>query len=60
MQDAWIQLQCPNCDEQWEANPADLDEPAAEFTCDHCGATNHLSEFAKTTRDFEVLEEFQS
>ena len=29
MQEAWIQLQCPGCEEQREANPADLPEPQA-------------------------------
>lgn len=60
MQEAWIQLHCPACDEQWEANPADLPEPGAEFTCGHCGETRSVVEFAKTQRDFEILEAFHA
>ena len=60
MQEAWIQLQCPDCGEQWETNPADLHEPDREFACEHCDATRPLSEFAKTQRDFEILEEFHA
>ncbi|PSP46640.1 hypothetical protein BRC60_09825 [Halobacteriales archaeon QH_1_68_42] len=33
MQEAWIQLQCPGCEEQREANPADLPGPQATRTC---------------------------
>ncbi|WP_436931066.1 DUF7836 family putative zinc-binding protein [Halosimplex halobium] len=58
MQEAWIQLQCPECGEQWEANPADLPEPDAAFGCKDCEARRPLSEFTKTARDFEILEEF--
>jgi len=60
MQEAWIQLQCPDCGEQWEANPADLSEPAAEFACKECSGTARLSEFTKTARDFEILDEFHA
>jgi len=60
MQEAWIQLQCPDCGEQWEANPADLPEPHRDFDCKDCEGTRPLSEFAKTTRDFEIIEEFHA
>jgi len=58
MQEAWIQLRCPACETQWEANPADLPAPQETQTCDSCGETRRLSELAKTARDLEVLEEF--
>ena len=58
MQEAWIQLQCPNCEEQWEANPADLPAPDSTHACEHCGVERRGAEFAKTARDFEILEEF--
>lgn len=60
MQEAWVQLQCPDCTEQWEANPADLHRPDREFTCKDCGGTRPLSEFARTARDFEIIEEFNA
>ncbi|MEF8852964.1 MAG: hypothetical protein V5A44_09765 [Haloarculaceae archaeon] len=60
MQEAWIQLQCPDCEAQWEANPADLPEPQATLTCEDCGETRRVSEFTKTARDFEILAEFHA
>jgi hypothetical protein len=60
MPDAWIQLQCPNCGETWEANPSALPAPDAAFTCDHCGTERRTSEFPQSTRDFEILEEFHA
>lgn len=58
MPPAWIQLQCPDCESVWEENPGDLPEPDREFTCDHCGSEARTSEFMKTKRSLEVLEEF--
>ncbi|MDG5777093.1 hypothetical protein VB773_21130 [Haloarculaceae archaeon H-GB2-1] len=58
MTEAWIQLQCPQCGETWEANPSKLPTPGAEFRCRHCGATRPTSEFMRATRDLEVLEAF--
>jgi hypothetical protein len=60
MQEAWIRLRCPDCDEQWQANPADLHAPDLAFSCEHCEGTRPLSEFTKTARDFEILEEFHA
>ncbi|MFC7138564.1 hypothetical protein ACFQMA_01785 [Halosimplex aquaticum] len=58
MQEAWIQLRCPDCGEQWEANPVDLPEPQGSFTCEQCDGARPVSEFTKTARDFEILESF--
>ncbi len=59
MVEAWIQLQCPSCDEEWERSPSDLPGPDADFTCNHCGETRRVAEFMMTQRDLEILEEFQ-
>jgi uncharacterized protein YecT (DUF1311 family) len=58
MQEAWIQLRCPDCEDQWEANPSDLPAPQERLTCDGCGESRRISELTKTARDLEVLEEF--
>jgi hypothetical protein len=60
MQEAWIQLQCPDCTEDWEANPADLPDPGTEMTCNHCDGTHPVSEFTQTARDLEILREFHA
>jgi len=36
----------------------DLPEPTVERDCAHCGAVRPISEFPKTARDFEILEQF--
>lgn len=60
MQEAWIQLKCPSCEATWEANPADLPAPDADFTCTHCGKTRRMSEFARAARDLEILRDFHA
>lgn len=58
MPEAWIELECPACGVDWEANPADLPAPGEDFECRSCGAERPTSEFAKTTRGLEILAEF--
>ncbi|QCC50808.1 DUF7836 family putative zinc-binding protein [Halapricum salinum] len=58
MQESWIPLQCPECNESWEATPADLPEPDESFVCDHCDAVRPTAEFTKTARGLEILRDF--
>lgn len=58
MQEAWIDLACPNCDKQWEANPTELPAPDADFECPDCGTSRSTAEFAQTQRGLEILESF--
>lgn len=60
MTEAWIQLLCPDCREHWEANPADLPAPGEPFECSACGERRSVSEFARTGRDLEIIEQFQA
>jgi uncharacterized Zn ribbon protein len=60
MNEAWIQLQCPECETTWEENPAEMPEPDAEYACDSCGTTRSAGEFARSTRDFEILADFHA
>jgi len=57
MQEAWLQLRCPDCTKHWESTPTDLPSPDTAFTCGGCDAERSLSEFMKTTRDLELLRE---
>jgi len=57
MQEAWLQLLCPDCGKHWEATAGDLPSPETPFVCDGCGAGRPLSEFMKTARDLELLRE---
>lgn len=58
MREAWIQLECPACTEQWERNPTDLPAPGNEFSCDHCDEQRSVAEFVKTPDGLEILREF--
>lgn len=58
MQEAWLQLRCPACTDSWEDHVSDLPAPDTAFTCDDCGTERPLSEFMRTARDLEVLQEF--
>ena len=60
MPEAWIQLQCPGCEETWEANPGDLPPPRDTFTCTHCGRDRRMAEFARAERDLEILRDFHT
>ena len=60
MHEAWIQLRCPECEVSWEANPADVPSPGREFQCRHCSTRRPVSEFMRTQRDLEILEEFHA
>jgi len=55
MQEAWIQLQCPDCSTDWEAKISELPPSSERFQCDHCDVSHPTAEFAKTARDLEVL-----
>lgn len=57
MTEAWIQLQCPDCGKDWEEAPSSLPDPGESFECPDCGERRPASEFARTQRDFEILEE---
>ncbi|MCU4799425.1 hypothetical protein OB920_03445 [Halobacteria archaeon HArc-gm2] len=56
---SWIDLECPSCGEDWEADPSDLPSPDATFECRNCGEERSMAEFTKTQRSLEILKEFQ-
>ena len=58
MQEAWIPLTCPDCGDQWEAEPSSLPRPGTDFACPYCGASRKISEFVKTERGLDILIEF--
>ena len=58
MPEAWINLECPACGEDWERDPADLPPSDEEFECPSCGEQRQMAEFTKTQRDLEMLKQF--
>lgn len=57
MQEAFVELTCPNCEKLWEEDANDMPDPKESFVCSNCGAERRTSEFARTERDLEVLRE---
>jgi uncharacterized Zn ribbon protein len=55
MQEAWIQIQCPDCTTEWEERVSELPASGKQFQCDHCDTYSSMAEFTKTARDLEVL-----
>lgn len=59
MQEAYVELTCPNCNKLWERDPNELGDAETPFECPDCGERAPLGEFARTTRDLEVIEEME-
>jgi DNA-directed RNA polymerase subunit RPC12/RpoP len=53
--EAFVELVCPECSKHWEASLSELPGPKASFDCPDCGSRRPLSEFARTSRDLEVI-----
>ncbi len=59
MDEAFVQLLCPECSKDWQENPIDLPELRRNFSCPSCHATRRLAEFMRTDRDLEAVKQFQ-
>lgn len=49
-----MQLRCPVCGKDWQANPGDLPGPDEGFSCPDCEDTRTMTEFMRTARDLEI------
>ncbi|WP_435358903.1 hypothetical protein [Haloarchaeobius sp. DFWS5] len=58
--EAFVALVCPDCDHGWEAKPHKLPDPKSEYECTACSNRRRLSEYLKTQRDLEVVEQFHT
>jgi len=59
MVDAFVRLVCPECGKAWQDSPADLPELRTNFSGPSCHATHRLTEFMRTERDLEAVQQFQ-
>ena len=59
MVEAFVRLQCPECQKGWEENPAELPDHTAQFTCPSCETARRLAEFMRTERDLETVKQFE-
>ncbi len=58
MEEAFVQLLCPECTKSWESSPNNLPTPPEMFHCPTCHATRRTAEFMRTDRDLETLKQF--
>jgi tRNA(Ile2) C34 agmatinyltransferase TiaS len=59
MVEAFVRLLCPECGKEWESNPTGLPETRENFSCPSCHATRRLTEFMRTERDLEIVQQFE-
>jgi len=59
MEEAFVQLVCPECAKDWESSPSDLPQHDDMFHCPNCHATRRTAEFTRTNRDLETLKSLQ-
>ena len=59
MVEAFVRLQCPECNTDWEENPSDLPGSKNNYSCPSCHATRRLAELMRTDRDLETLKQFE-
>ncbi|RJT06456.1 MULTISPECIES: hypothetical protein [Halococcus] len=59
MDEAAVQLLCPECAKHWRSAPRDLPASDAVFHCPNCHASYRLTEFMRTDRDLTTLRQFE-
>ena len=55
MNEAFVQLVCPECAKAWESTPANLPGSRAHIHCPNCHASRRTAEFMRTERDLRTL-----
>lgn len=59
MVEAFVRLSCPECGKEWESAPTALPAVRDNFSCENCHATRRLTEFMRTERDLEIVQQFE-
>ena len=57
MEEATIQLLCPECTKEWQLPPGELPDVAELFHCPNCHASRRTAEFTRTDRDLRTLKQ---
>ncbi|MCU4739975.1 hypothetical protein OB955_10595 [Halobacteria archaeon AArc-m2/3/4] len=57
MDEATVQLLCPECTKDWQVSPGALPDAAEMYHCPNCHASRHTSEFMRTDRDLRALKQ---
>ena len=59
MDEAYVQLLCPECTKGWQSSPSELPELREMYHCPNCHATRLTAEFMRTERDLQTLQHLQ-
>ncbi len=57
MDEAIVQLLCPECTKDWQLSPGDLPMSTELFHCPNCHASRRTAEFMRTDRDLKTLKQ---
>jgi predicted RNA-binding Zn-ribbon protein involved in translation (DUF1610 family) len=59
MDEAAVQLLCPECAKHWRETPRELPDGGSTFHCPNCHASYRISEFMRTDRDLNAFKQLQ-
>jgi predicted RNA-binding Zn-ribbon protein involved in translation (DUF1610 family) len=59
MDEAAVQLLCPECAKHWRETPRQLPAGGSTFHCPNCHASYRISEFMRTDRDLNAFKQLQ-
>lgn len=59
MDEAAVQLLCPECAKNWRETPRELPTTDSLFHCPNCHASYRITEFMRTDRDLNTLKLLQ-
>jgi predicted RNA-binding Zn-ribbon protein involved in translation (DUF1610 family) len=57
MDEAAVQLLCPECTKHWRSTPRELPATDSLFHCPNCHASYRITEFMRTDRDLSTLKQ---
>jgi DNA-directed RNA polymerase subunit RPC12/RpoP len=57
MEEAHVQLRCPECGKDWQTKPGELPDRDRTYHCPNCHASRRLSEYLRTERDLTTLKQ---
>lgn len=57
MEEAHVQLVCPECTKEWQSKPQELPESERTFHCPNCHASRPLTRYIPTERDLKALQQ---
>jgi predicted RNA-binding Zn-ribbon protein involved in translation (DUF1610 family) len=59
MDEAAVQLLCPECAKYWREAPRELPASDSVFHCPNCHASYRITEFMRTDHDLTTFKQFR-